>query len=49
MLPRANIRLAITGALLVILLGSLHGCTSDPLAPPAGDDCILINGTLYCD
>ena len=50
MLLKANIRLAITGALLVILLGSLQGCMNDPTGPVAGneDGCIWVDGVLIC-
>jgi hypothetical protein len=47
---RRSIRLGLTGALLLIALGSVHGC-KDPVSvgvddPPPG--CVLIDGVLYC-
>lgn len=48
---KANIRWAVTGALLLILLGAVSGCANDPTSVPAGDDrenCVVIEGVVYC-
>lgn len=56
---RSNIRLAITGALLLMLVGTLQGCgdedptgpqTLEPQASESGDEgsCFWINGVLTC-
>jgi hypothetical protein len=51
MLLKTNIRFGITGALLLILLGSLQGCMSDvtgPAADPPPEECVWIDGILIC-
>ena len=47
---KANIRWAITGALLLILLGSLQGCADDPVSLPDGEPkCSWVDGVWFCD
>ena len=46
---KANIRWALTGALLLILLGSLQGCANDPVSVPDDEpECVYINDVLVC-
>jgi hypothetical protein len=46
---KANVRWALTGALLLILFGSVQGCANDPTSV-ANDDpnCVWIDGVLFC-
>jgi hypothetical protein len=48
---KANIRWAVTGALFLILLGSLQSCANDPTSvsrdgPP---ECVWVEGVWICD
>lgn len=48
---RSNVRLGLTGALLLMLLGVFQGCGAEPTGPTAqgGGDCVWIDGQIFCD
>lgn len=58
MVTRANVRLGLTGAILLMIFGSFSACTDSPMGPevPAAaqqakadsEECIFINGILHC-
>jgi hypothetical protein len=49
MLTRSNIRLGLTGALLLFALG-LAACADLPTDPVSGDaeECVIIRGQVHC-
>ena len=55
MFNKSSLRLALSGSILVILLGSLGGCSEDPTAPrvarqndTTNSTCTVFNGILQC-
>ncbi|NIP80658.1 MAG: hypothetical protein GWM90_16135 [Gemmatimonadetes bacterium] len=47
MLTRANVRLGLTGALLLFALG-FAACADSPTEPNQAEECVWINGMIHC-
>jgi hypothetical protein len=50
MIDRSNIKLGISGALLLIIVGAFSACAelpTDPTDPPV-NECVWIDGTIHC-
>lgn len=59
MVTRSNVRLGLTGAVLLMIFGAFSACTESPLAPEREtefeaqaladeSECIMINGIVHC-
>ena len=54
MFNKNSLRLALSGSILVILLGGLSACSDDVTAPSTapqytdGQTCMLVNGVMVC-
>ena len=51
MLSRSNIRLAITGGLIMVVAGAFAGCADSVLGTDDDVDpvCVWINGEIHCE
>jgi hypothetical protein len=50
MVTRSNVKLGITGALLLIIVGAFSACADSPTSPLSdpGNQCIRIDGVIHC-
>lgn len=57
MVTRSNVRLGLTGAVLLLIFGAFSACTGSPLAPETEfeaqalldeSECTMVNGTVHC-
>jgi hypothetical protein len=51
MINRSNVKLGISGALLLIIVGAFSACgelPTDPDEDPPVNECVWIDGTIHC-